>query len=82
MTSCHLIADRELTLLSDIYADSLVYAVLEIAVGLLCGNNDIYYYAAAAVRNTLGGILYLTCLLPEDSLVESLLCCLVCLTLR
>ena len=82
MTSCHLVADRKLTLLGNVYADSLVYAVLKVAVGLLCGYNDINYYAAAAVRNALGSILNLTCLLTEDSLVESFLCGLVCLTLR
>ena len=82
MTSCHLIADRELTLLGYVYTYALVYTVLEVAVCLLCRNNNVNDYAGTAVRNSLGGILNVSCLLTEDRLVETLFSSLVRLTLR
>ena len=82
MTTRHLIADGDLSLLCDINADLLVNSGGQLvavgAVEYLYVNYDTAY----AVRNSQGVITYLARLLAEDSAEQSLLCVQLGLALR
>ena len=82
MTSGHLITDRELSLLSDIYTNHLVNGILKVRVVILCEDIDIDNYTVLTVRYMKRSVSYFTCTITEDSSVESLLGRRICLTLR
>ena len=82
MTARHLVTDGDLSLLCDIYTNDLVYACGKVIVSLLVGEHlNVNYDTRLTVRQTEGGISYLSCLLTEDSTEKSFLSGKLCFTL-
>ena len=73
MTAGHLIADRNLTLLSDINADFLKYARCQFIAIIAAEYLYIYNLAGFAMRYSQGGITNLTGLLAEYCSEETFL---------
>ena len=73
MTACHLIADGNLTFLSDVAAYYFINAGTELVAVFSCKHFDVYYYAVFAVRYAKGSIANLSCLFAEYCAEKSLL---------
>ena len=73
MTACHLIADGNLTFLSDVAAYYFINAGAELVAVFSCKHFDVYYYAVFAVRYAKGSIANLSCLFAEYCAEKSLL---------
>ena len=82
VTTSHLIADRDFSLLCDVDADCLVYSrrkFVAVFTGKYFGVHD---DTILTVRYLKGSITYLSCLLTEDSTKETLLSSKLSLSLR
>ena len=82
MTTCHLIADLNFTLLSNIYSNYFIYTrwkLIAVSTGKYfnVNNNTVF-----AVRDTHWCISNLSCLFAKDSSQKSFLGCKLCFTLR
>ena len=73
MTACHLIADGNLTFLSDVAAYYFINAGAELVAVFSCKHFDVYYYTVFAVRYAKGSIANLSCLFAEYCAEKSLL---------
>ena len=74
MTTGHLIADRNLALLSEVNSDYLVNARLELVAAVLaCEHLDVNNDTALAVRHAKGSISNFSCLFAEDCAEQSFL---------
>ena len=74
VTACHLIADRDLALLSDVDADEAVDAWRQLIVVLAAEDLDVDDLALLAVRDAQRRVADLACLLTEDGAQQALLC--------
>ena len=81
MTTGHLVADGDLSLLCDIYSDYLVYAGAHLIS--VAASEDLYIdnYSALSVRDLEGGVSYFSCFFAENGSEESLLRCEIRLAL-
>ena len=82
MTSCHLVSDGDLSLLSYIASYYLVNSGRKLVAVISCEYLNIYNGTCLAVRNLEGVVSYLSCLLTEDSSEKSFLCGQLGLALR
>ncbi|CDC29576.1 uncharacterized protein BN792_01787 [Faecalibacterium sp. CAG:82] len=73
VTACHLIADADLALLSDVAADDLADAGLQLIAVLRSEDLDIHDDAVLAVRHTQGGVTHLAGLFAKDGAEQALL---------
>ena len=73
VTACHLIADADLTLLSDVAADDLAHTGLQLVAVLRGEDLDVHDDAVLAVRHTQRGVTHLAGLLAEDGTEQALL---------
>ena len=73
MTTRHLIADRNLSLLRDIAADKHIYSGAELVAVFRCEHLDVDYNTGFAVGNAQGVIPYFPCLFTEDCTQQSFL---------
>ncbi len=73
MTARHLIADGNLTFLSDVAAYYFINAGASSSLFSLVNTFDVYYYAVFAVRYAKGSITNLSCLFAEYCAEKSLL---------
>ena len=82
VTACHLIADADLTLLSDIAADDLTHTGLQLVAVFRGKDLDIHNDAVCAVGHTQRGVAHLAGLLTEDGAQQALLSSQLGLALR
>ena len=82
MTSCHLISDRDLTLLRKIDSYYFIYSCGKLVALLVREDLNVYDDSCLTVRNSQGGISYLSCLFTEDRAKEALLAGKLGLSLR
>ena len=75
MAARHLVADRDLSLLSNIYAHEFVYARIEFVLVLSCEDLDVNDDTCATVWNAEGCVADFSCLLTEDCAEQSLFRC-------
>ncbi len=73
VTACHLIADADLALLSDVAADDLAHTGLQLVAVLRGEDLDVHDDAVLAVRHTQRGVTHLAGLLAEDGTEQALL---------
>ncbi len=73
VTACHLVADRDLSLLCNVDADSLDNTGSQLIAGLSCEDLGIHNDTVLTVRHLERGITDLTCLFTEDGTQKSLL---------
>ena len=71
VTACHLVADRKLTLLSNVATNYLVYAGAELVAVLSCEHLNVYDDTVLTVRHTQGGVSDFLSLFTEDSTEKS-----------
>ena len=74
VTTGHLIADLNFSLLRDINTNNFVYAGAEFIAVCTGEHLNINNDAVFAVRNAHGGVSYLSCLFAEDCAKQSFLC--------
>ena len=82
MTAGHLITNRNLSLLGNIYTNRLVDTWCQLVSVLSCKYFNSDYDTIFAVRNLKRCISYFSCFLTKDSSKKSLLSCKFCLSLR
>ena len=82
MTTSHLITNRNLTFLSDINTNRLIYSRRQLIAVLSCKYFGIYNNTIFSVRNLKGSITNFSCFLTEDRTKKTLFCCQFCLSLR
>ena len=82
VTACHLIADADLTLLSDVAADDLADTGLQLIAVFRSKDLDIHDDAVLAVGHTQRGITDFAGLLAEDGAEQALLSGQLSLALR
>ena len=82
MTSSHLITNRDLSLLGNVDADTLVYSRSQLIAILSCKYFCVYNDTVSAVRHFQGSITYFSCFLTKDRTEQSLLSSQLCLSLR
>ena len=73
VTACHLIADADLALLSDVAADDLAHAGLQLVAVLRGKDLDVHDDAVLAVGHAQRGVTHLAGLLAEDGAEQALL---------
>ena len=71
VAACHLVADRKLTLLSNVATNYLVYAGAELVAVLSCEYLNVYDDTVLTVRHTQRGISDFLSLFTEDSTKKS-----------
>jgi hypothetical protein len=74
VTAGHFVSDGYFSLLSDIYADNLIYSGRELIARFTGEYLDVYYDTLFAVRNLKGCIADFSCLLAEYCAEQSFLC--------
>ena len=71
VTSRHLVADGDFSLLCDVYADEFIDAGCEFVFILSRKDLDVYYDTAFSVGNAQGRVTHFSCLLTEDCAEQS-----------
>ena len=82
MTACHLVTDRDLSLLCDVDADDLVDSGRQLVACFTREDLDIDNDTGDTVRQTQGGIADFSCLFAEDRTQEAFFCSQFGFTLR
>ena len=82
VTTSHFVTNRNLTFLSNVNTNRLIYTRRKLIAVLSCKYLGIYNDTVLTMRNFKGSISYLSCLLSEDCPEQTLFCSKLCLSLR